>query len=77
MNRSHGVAIAVASAVAVGGSVYTLAVRPWIDRWGATDGPVGTPRPADEFESPHLHRAISSRRTGVDAPPDEVWPWLA
>ena len=76
MNRSGSVAIVVASALAVSGSVYAFAVRPWIDRWGTTDGTVRTARPGGELEWPHLYRAIPSKRSGVDSPPDEVWPWL-
>jgi hypothetical protein len=76
MNRSSGVALAVASAVAVSGSVCAIAFRPRLNRWVVTDGTVRTPRAGDESASPRRHRPTSSRDTGVDAPPAEVWPWL-
>jgi len=68
--------VALASATAVGSAVYGLIVRPRIRRWGATDDEVGKVLPGDELESPFGYRAISTRAITIDAPPEEVWPWL-
>lgn len=55
---------------------YWLLVRPRISRWGATDEEVKKRLPGDELESPMGYRPISTRAITIDAPPDEVWPWL-
>jgi hypothetical protein len=68
--------VALSSATAVGGAVYGLIVRPRISRWGATDEEVRRALPGDELESPHGDRPISTRAITIDAPPEEVWPWL-
>ena len=55
--------------------VYALAVRPWHLRWGATDEEVGKPLPGDELvPNPAIE---STRAITVNAPVEEVWPWLA
>lgn len=74
--RIPGAAFALASAAAVGGSVYALAVRPRISRWGATDEEVRKPLPGDELPAQYGSRRISTRAISIDAPPGEVWPWL-
>ena len=56
-------------------SAYWLIVRPWHLRWGATDAEVARPLPGDELEPDpaiQMTRAIT-----IDAPVEEVWPWLA
>jgi hypothetical protein len=68
--------VALASATAVGSAVYGLIVRPRISRWGATDEEVRRSLPGDELDSPHGYRPISTRAITIDAPPEEVWPWL-
>jgi hypothetical protein len=68
--------VALASATTVGGAVYGLIVRPRISRWGATDEEVRRALPGDELESPYGYRPISTRAITIDAPPEEVWPWL-
>ncbi len=59
-----------------GGCAYWLFVRPRISRWGATDEEVEKRLPGDELESPMGYRPTSTRAITIDAPPDEVWPWL-
>lgn len=55
--------------------VYTLAVRPWHLRWGATDDEVGKRLPGDDIVTkPGIK---STRAITVDAPVEAVWPWLA
>ena len=54
---------------------YALVVRPWHLRWGATDEEVGKPLPGDELvPNPAIE---STRAITVNAPVEEVWPWLA
>lgn len=74
-NRRRTVA-AWGSAAAVGAAVYAIAVRPRISRWGATDEEVQKPLPGDELGSPFGYRAVSTRAITIDAPPEDVWPWL-
>jgi hypothetical protein len=68
--------LVLASATAVSGAVYALVVRPQISRWGATDEEVRRGLPGDELDSPYGDRPISTRAITIDAPPEEVWPWL-
>ena len=76
MSKLRSALVALASATAIGGSVYALAIRPRISRWGATDEEVTKRLPGDELGSPYGYRRISTRAITVDAPPAEVWPWL-
>jgi len=76
MQATRNAIISLASATAVGGAVYGLIVRPRNRRWGATDEEVRRALPGDELESPYGYRPISTRAITIDAPPDEVWPWL-
>lgn len=59
-----------------GACAYWFCVRPRISRWGATDEEVVKRLPGDELESPMGYRPVSTRAITIDAPPDEVWPWL-
>jgi hypothetical protein len=76
MQAPRNTIVALASATAVGGAVYGLMIRPRISRWGATDDEIRRVLPGDELESPYGYRPISTRAITIDAPPDEVWPWL-
>lgn len=67
--------------IVIGGSVIasTVVASPLVrrhyNRFGATDAEVSSPMPGDEFVTqPKLGftRAIT-----IDAPPAQVWPWLA
>src|SRR5215211_8810779 len=54
---------------------YAFAIRPWHLRWGATDEELGKPLPGDELVP---HPGIESTRAiTVNAPVEQVWPWLA
>lgn len=69
--RSLAVALAVAGAVAAG---YERGLKPWQERWGATDEETALALPGDEFvEEPaaQLTRAIT-----IDATREQVWPWI-
>jgi hypothetical protein len=62
-----------ALAGALGVTLYALAARPWMLRWGASDEDRARALPGDELASgPGPTRAVS-----IDAPVDKVWPWLA
>lgn len=69
-------AVAMTSlAVGVSTVAFFTKVRPWYLRWGATDAEVARPMPLDEHVSdPMLN---STMAITIDAPPEEVWPWLA
>ena len=68
----------VATAAIAGGLAagYAALVRPRISRWGATDEEVQKTLPGDELKSAYGYRPISTRAITIDAPPEEVWPWL-
>jgi hypothetical protein len=54
---------------------YLRLVRPWHQRWGATDDEVRRPLPGDEeIPKPTVQ---STRAITVHAPVQEVWPWIA
>lgn len=76
MNPITARLVALASAAAVSGSMYAFLVRPRLGRWGATEDEVRRRLPGDELESPMGYRRVSTRAITIDAPPDEVWPWL-
>jgi uncharacterized protein YndB with AHSA1/START domain len=49
-------------------------VRPWHLRWGATQTEVRMDMPGDEL---HPHPLLeATRAVTIEAPPDEVWPWI-
>ena len=55
--------------------VYMLLIRPWHLRWGATEEEIEKPLPGDDLvpePGSQFTRAIT-----VNAPAEEVWPWLA
>jgi hypothetical protein len=63
--------VGVAGTAAV---VYAAWVRPRLMRWGATDEEVTGAYPGAELV-PDGQRAATMAVT-IDAPPDQVWPWL-
>jgi len=70
--KSHSLTItAIAAAVA---AAYVLVVRPWYLRWGASEDEVRKPLPGDELVlQPKIQ---STRAVTIDAPVEDVWPWL-
>jgi hypothetical protein len=76
MQARRNAMVALASAAAVSGAVHAVIVRPRISRWGATDDEVRRALPGDELTSPFGYRPISTRAITIDAPPEDVWPWL-
>ena len=63
-------------AVQVGSTlILSPVLRPWYNRWGATEADVARSLPGDELvPAPMLGytRAIT-----IQAPVEQVWPWLA
>jgi proline iminopeptidase len=64
----------VAAGMAAADVVYAAWVRPRLARWGASDGEVAGPYPGAELV-PGGKRAATMAVT-INAPPDQVWPWL-
>ena len=53
---------------------YFLFVRDWQMNWGATAEEVSRPMAGDERQTdPELN---ATRAVEIDAPPEEVWPWI-
>lgn len=64
---------AVAGVVAL--AAYVLVARPWLRTWGSTPAERVKALPGDELvDDPGSQ---TTRAVTVDAPVDEVWPWLA
>lgn len=61
-----------AMAVAVAGSLY--AARRYFRDWGTTKGEAGEKLAGDDLLSPPVLQATEA--VWIDAPADEVWPWL-
>jgi hypothetical protein len=61
--------------LAVFGAAYLLLIRPWHRTWGASSTETGRPMPGDATVSEP--DSITTRAVTVDAPPEQVWPWLA
>jgi hypothetical protein len=51
------------------------AARRWYNRWGATPAEVAGAMPGDELVP--FPKLASTRAVTIDAPPEEVWAWLA
>jgi hypothetical protein len=53
----------------------TPLARPWHMRWGATEAEVREVMPGDDI----VHRAQfnATRAITIEAPPEQVWPWIA
>ena len=69
--RILGLIAAVSAALVF---AYFRILRPWHSRWGASEEEVDKPLPGDELiPEPRFQ---STRAITIDAPPEEVWPWL-
>jgi hypothetical protein len=69
--RPHPLAAAGTAAVAL----YALKIRPWLLNWGSTPDERKKTMPEDEL-MPEGNRGLT-RAVTIDAPIEEVWPWLA
>jgi hypothetical protein len=70
INTAPRLAVAGAGALIAG----YLAWRPRMLRWGATDEEASETLPGDEHTP--KPRTQSTRAITIDAPPEQVWPWL-
>jgi hypothetical protein len=70
------VRIALLGVVAASLALYETLLRPRMSRWGATDEEVDKQLPGDEIDNPMGDRPVSTRAITIEAPPEEVWPWL-
>jgi hypothetical protein len=54
--------------------VYLFLARPYQLTWGATNEEIQRPMPGDELDpAPDF---LATRAVTINAPPDEIWPWL-
>jgi hypothetical protein len=68
-------ALARLAAVGTAGAAYVLAVRPQLQRWGATEAEAGEELPGDRLVL--APRFASTRAITIAAPASAIWPWLA
>lgn len=75
MKEIKPLAIAAIAGASAGALAYALLIRPWHLGWGATVRERSIPLPGDEIVArPNME---STRAITIDAPPSDVWPWLA
>ena len=67
-----GSGLAAAGAVAV--VTYQWGLRPWYERWGATESEVSAVLPGDELVPQPKY--LRTKAVTVQAPVGQVWPWL-
>ncbi len=69
--------LALVLAAAAGGLVlaYPRVIRPWQERWGATDDEAPRSLPGDDVLPPAS--AETTQAITIQAPRDAIWPWLA
>jgi hypothetical protein len=67
-------ALARLAAIGTAGAAYVLAVRPQLQRWGATEAEAAERLPGDDLVP--VPRFASTRAIDIAAPPSAVWPWL-
>jgi hypothetical protein len=64
-----------AIAVLVAFGAYVIVFRPWTRRWGTTPAERAATLPGDEqVPEPGIEM---TRAVTIDAPPEQVWPWIA
>jgi hypothetical protein len=68
------IGIGLAALVATVPGIYLLFIRPWHQRWGATDEEIQRPMPGDdEVKNPMMS---ATHAVTVNARPEAIWPWL-
>jgi proline iminopeptidase len=67
-------ALQLASRAALLNVAYRVALRPRLARWGATDEEARESLPGDDILP--AGAVTSTMATTIDAPPEDVWPWL-
>ena len=74
MRKLRNLAALLVGAVAVAGSAYWFAVRPWWQDWGTDPSEATRLLPGDDVVP---DAAVNDTRAiTIDAPPSAVWPWL-
>ncbi|AFM15807.1 hypothetical protein Mycch_0997 [Mycolicibacterium chubuense NBB4] len=74
MGRQRPLVADLMAAVGIA-AVYRAHVRPWMYTWGARTEEIAASLPGDELvvaDTPQTTRAVT-----IDAPRQDVWPWLA
>ena len=74
MKLNKTVTVAAGLALASAAAIYGLVLRPRHLRWGATDSEMTEWLPGDEI-TPSAN-SIATHAITIDAPPEEVWPWI-
>jgi hypothetical protein len=67
--------VALASILAAILSAFLMFVRPWYQRWGATDAETRRALPGDEIIPDAAGQ--ETRAITIHAPVEKVWPWVA
>jgi hypothetical protein len=73
LGRRSGRLAALGAALALG-IVYWFPVRRWFSRWGATPEELARAMPGDTLIPNPTE--MSMQAVTVNAPPDDIWPWL-
>ena len=76
MSRRSDALVSILTAYSLTGLVYATCVQPRISRWGATDDEVSRTLPGDELPALYGDRRVSTRAITINAPREDVWPWL-
>jgi hypothetical protein len=71
--RRKGRLVILAAALTLG-LAYWFPVRRWFSRWGTSPDELARAMPGDAVIANPTHTATQT--VTVNAPPDEVWPWL-
>jgi hypothetical protein len=65
---------AAATIVGATAVVYEWRLKPWQERWGATDEEIGLSLPGDDHVGEPARQV--TRAITIEAPREEVWPWI-
>jgi hypothetical protein len=74
MRKLRNLTAVLVGAVAVAGSAYWFAVRPWWQDWGTDPAEASRPLPGDDVVPGAP--VGDTRAITIAAPPSAVWPWL-
>ena len=74
MVRNRALRTLTLAATAVAGLIYWFPVRRWMGRWGATPDELARRMAGDTAIAHPTHS--QTQAVTVNAPPDDIWPWL-